>query len=50
MGITLYESQIERLFDGTEARWPTVRAQARKIAVLGGCGGSAERYWSTEPA
>ena len=50
MGITLYESQIERLFDGTQEMARQVRAHARKVALLGGSGGSAERYWATRVA
>jgi LmbE family N-acetylglucosaminyl deacetylase len=49
-GIGLYESQIERLFDGTADMARQVRAYARKIALLGGGGGAAERYWATRPA
>jgi LmbE family N-acetylglucosaminyl deacetylase len=49
-GITIYESQIERLFTSPKEMARQVRAQARKTALLGGWGGSAERYWSTGPA
>jgi LmbE family N-acetylglucosaminyl deacetylase len=45
MGISLYESQIERLFDDTRAMANAVRAHGRAIAELGGVDGSAERYW-----
>jgi LmbE family N-acetylglucosaminyl deacetylase len=47
-GITLYESQLERLFGGSSDMARQVRAHARKVALLGGGGGSAERYWSTK--
>ena len=49
-GITIYESQIERLFTSPKEMARQVRAHARKTALLGGDGGSAERYWSTGPA
>jgi LmbE family N-acetylglucosaminyl deacetylase len=45
MGISLYESQIERLFDGTREMANAVRSHGRVIAELGGVDGSAERYW-----
>ncbi len=45
MGIDLYASQIERLFDGTRAMADAVRAYARTIAEYGEVDGSAERYW-----
>ena len=47
-GITLYESQLERLFGGSSEMARQVRAHARKVALLGGIGSSAERYWSTK--
>jgi LmbE family N-acetylglucosaminyl deacetylase len=46
-GITLYESQMDRLFGGTGEMARQARAHARKVALLGGSGGAAERYWST---
>jgi LmbE family N-acetylglucosaminyl deacetylase len=49
-GISLYESQMDRLFGGTPDMARQVRAYARKVAVLGGSGGTAERYWATRPA
>ncbi|HET9458171.1 MAG TPA: hypothetical protein VFO78_12565, partial [Candidatus Limnocylindrales bacterium] len=49
-GITLYESQLERLFGGTADMARQVRAYARKIALLGGGSSAAERYWATRPA
>ena len=45
MGISLYQSQIERLFDDTKAMAHAVRAHGRVIAELGEVDGSAERYW-----
>ena len=35
MGINLYESQLERLFDGTKEMADAVRAYGRAIAELG---------------
>jgi LmbE family N-acetylglucosaminyl deacetylase len=49
-GITIYESQIERLFTSTKEMARQVRAHARKVALLGGLDTSVERYWSTKPA
>ena len=46
-GISMYESQLDRLFGGTQEMARQARAHARKVALLGGSGGSAERYWST---
>ena len=46
-GINLYASQIDRLFDGTPEMARQVRAYARKVALLDGSAGVAERYWST---
>ncbi len=45
MGIDLYQSQLERLFDGTKAMADTVRSYGRAMAELGDVDGSAERYW-----
>ena len=44
-GLTLYESQLERLFDGKREMADAVRSYGRAIAELGGVDGSAERYW-----
>ena len=44
-GINIYQSQIERLFDGTREMADAVRSHGRVIAELGGVDGSAERYW-----
>jgi LmbE family N-acetylglucosaminyl deacetylase len=46
-GISLYESQIERLFDGTIAMADAVRQYGRAVAGLGDVDGSAERYWAS---
>ena len=46
-GINLYASQIERLFGGTQDMARQVRAYARKVSLLDGSNGVAERYWST---
>jgi LmbE family N-acetylglucosaminyl deacetylase len=46
-GINLYESQMERLFDGTLAMADAVRAYGRGLAEVGAVAGSAERYWVT---
>jgi LmbE family N-acetylglucosaminyl deacetylase len=44
-GISLYESQVGRLFEDTHAMADAVRANARVVAGLGGVDGFAERYW-----
>jgi LmbE family N-acetylglucosaminyl deacetylase len=49
-GITIYASQVDRLFTDTREMARQVRAHARKVALLDGDSGSAERYWSTLPA
>ena len=49
-GIGIYDSQMDRLFGGTKEMARQVRAHGRKVAVLGGGGGAAERYWATRPA
>jgi len=49
-GIALYGSQMGRLFGGTDDMARQVRAHGRKVALLGGGGGAAERYWATRPA
>jgi LmbE family N-acetylglucosaminyl deacetylase len=49
-GIALYESQMDRLFGGTKDMARQVRAHGRKVALLGGGSGAAERYWATRPA
>jgi LmbE family N-acetylglucosaminyl deacetylase len=49
-GVAIYESQMDRLFGGTQEMARQVRAYGRRIALLGGGGGAAERYWATRPA
>jgi LmbE family N-acetylglucosaminyl deacetylase len=44
-GITIYESQLERLFDGPIEMGDAVRSHAKIIAELGEVPGLAERYW-----
>jgi LmbE family N-acetylglucosaminyl deacetylase len=46
-GITLYESQLDRLFGGTQEMARQARAHAKKVGLLGGFDSAAERYWST---
>lgn len=46
-GISLYESQIERLFDDRRAMADTVRSYGAALGALGGVAGAAERYWRT---
>jgi LmbE family N-acetylglucosaminyl deacetylase len=45
MGINLYQSQLERLFEGTKDMADSVRAYGRAIGELGEVDGAAERYW-----
>ena len=47
MGISMYESQIERLFDGKRQMADAVRAYGVAMAQLGEVDGSAERYWAS---
>ncbi len=46
-GISLYASQLDRLFGGRDVMAEAVRGFGRRTAELGGLGGHAERYWST---
>ena len=46
-GIDIYQSQIERLFDGTKPMADAVRKYGRILAELGEIDGAAERYWVT---
>ena len=46
-GLTLYESQLERLFGGTTQMGDAVRGFGTKVASLGGLPGFAERYWAS---
>ena len=47
-GITIYESQLERLFDGPREMADAVRSHAKIVAETGGIDGLAERYWVSE--
>ncbi len=46
-GISLYESQIERLFDDERVMATAVRAYGKAMGALGAVNGAAERYWRT---
>jgi LmbE family N-acetylglucosaminyl deacetylase len=46
-GISLYASQIQRLFDGTREMGDAVRSYGKALGVTGGVDGPAERYWVT---
>lgn len=46
-GLTLYASQIDRLFGGKDQMGDAVRGFATKVASLGGLPGFAERYWAS---
>ncbi|HYL40392.1 MAG TPA: PIG-L family deacetylase [Candidatus Binatus sp.] len=46
-GISIYESQLDRLFGGAGPMASAVRRHANAVALQGGLGGSAERYWQT---
>src|SRR5439155_18276532 len=47
-GLTIYSSQIDRLFGGGGEMAKAVRTFATKVAALGGLeGAAAERYWAT---
>ncbi len=48
MGIDIYKSQMERLFDGTPQMADAVRSYGRAMAELGSVDGSAERYWASD--
>ena len=47
-GITIYESQLERLFDGPREMADAVRSHAKIVAETGAIDGLAERYWVAE--
>ncbi|MFI5292811.1 MAG: PIG-L deacetylase family protein [Candidatus Limnocylindrales bacterium] len=47
MGISLFESQLERMFDGKVEMAQAVRAYGRSLAEIGSVAGSAERYWTS---
>jgi LmbE family N-acetylglucosaminyl deacetylase len=46
-GLTLYESQLERLFGGADQASDAVLGFGAKVASLGNLTGFAERYWAT---
>jgi hypothetical protein len=46
-GLTLYESQLDRLFAGRDQMGDAVRGFGTKVASLGGLPGFAERYWAS---
>jgi LmbE family N-acetylglucosaminyl deacetylase len=46
-GISMYESQIERLFDGTREMADAVRSYGAALGIAGEVAGAAERYWRT---
>jgi hypothetical protein len=46
-GLTFYESQLERLFGGTDQMGDAVRVLGTKVASLGGLPGFAERHWAS---
>jgi len=47
-GISLYESQLDRLFGGRLKMADATRREGRRVAELGGLEGSfAERYWTS---
>jgi LmbE family N-acetylglucosaminyl deacetylase len=47
-GLTVYESQLDRLFGGKKPMGEAVRAWGRQVAALGSVDGFAERYWASE--
>ncbi len=47
-GISLYASQVDRLFGGSRQMADAVRGFGLRTAGLGGVAGLAERYWATE--
>src|SRR5439155_10734157 len=46
-GVTLYRSQIDRLFGDRKRMVDEVRRYATRVAALGGSTSMAERYWSS---
>lgn len=46
-GISIYESQLDRLFEGRKKMAAEVRSYGKAVAALGGVPGHAERYWVT---
>ena len=47
-GISIYESQLDRLFGGKKPMADAVRAWGRQVGALGHVDGFAERYWASE--
>jgi LmbE family N-acetylglucosaminyl deacetylase len=46
-GINIYQSQLERLFDGPREMASAVRSYGVATGISGDIGGPAERYWRT---
>ena len=46
-GVSLYASQLDRLFGGGRHMADAVRRYGRAVGLLGGLDGAAERYWVT---
>ena len=46
-GISIYESQVDRLFDGTREMGDAVRSYGAALGAVGDIAGPAERYWRT---
>ena len=44
-GISIYESQIDRLFDGTQEMANAVRSYGKALGIVGDLDAPAERYW-----
>ena len=47
-GVSIYRSQLDRLFGGVKPMASAIRRNGRRVAELGGLAGSfAERYWTS---
>jgi hypothetical protein len=46
-GVTIYESQLDRLFGGRKPMADAVRRYGAAVGALGRLDGPAERYWAT---
>lgn len=44
-GVSIYESQLERLFGSRKEMAQAVRQRANAVGTIGSAGGAAERYW-----
>lgn len=44
-GVSIYESQVDRLFGSTREMARAVRQHANGVGLIGNAGGAAERYW-----